>query len=554
MNAAVAVSPRPLAGSRVSRASSKWLANRKVGTRLAALAGIALLVLVIITMNGLSAQDALKSNTTDMFETSVQPIEHIADLRNAVNDGRVYSLYAITVGTTGDDSSLATIDQLSLDGDKAVDSAVAALRVDYAAEPAHAAKLDAFEKVWATWEQGRNEVLARVKAHDLAAISATFTDKMTPAETSALATITELFQAKVDDAAANRAAAVDTAHHARQRSLLLAAAAVATVAGLAFAITRSITKPLQRTVETMGVAATGDLTARLALDTADELGDMGRALDGLLERLSDAMGRIADNATLLAGSSEELSAVGAQMASNAEETSAQTTVVSAAAEQVSANIGTVAAGAEELSASIREIAGHASDAAKVATSGVAMAESTNLTVQKLTSAATEIGDVVRLVTSIAEQTNLLALNATIEAARAGEAGKGFAVVANEVKELAAETARATAQIGTQIDAIQASASDAVTAIAQIADVITDINDSQTTIAGAVEEQTATTNEIGRTLHEAATGAGEIARNITSVADAAQQTSAGSSQSLSSATELARMAGELQGLVGQFTYR
>jgi methyl-accepting chemotaxis protein len=269
--------------------------------------------------------------------------------------------------------------------------------------------------------------------------------------------------------------------------------------------------------------------------------------------VKDAVRGITQNAQALATSSEELTSLSQQMGATAEETSTQANVVAAAAEQVSRNVQTVATGTEEMSASIREIAKNANDAAKVATSAVKVANTTNQTVAKLGESSAEIGKVIKVITSIAQQTNLLALNATIEAARAGEAGKGFAVVANEVKELAKETAKATEDISQKIEAIQGDTQGAVQAIAQIGEIINQINDISNTIASAVEEQTATTNEITRSVTEAAKGSVEIAQNITGVATAARSTTEGASDTQRASAALAKMATELQMLVSRFKF-
>ena len=295
----------------------------------------------------------------------------------------------------------------------------------------------------------------------------------------------------------------------------------------------------------------GDLTRDIPVRGADAVGQLGEGLTRLVGDLNRNMTAIASNAQTLASSSEQLSASSQQMAANCEETSAQAGTVSAASEQLSKNVQTVAAATEEMSVSIKEIANSAQEATRVVTAAVKMAERTGETIAKLGASSAEIGKVIELITSIAEQTNLLALNATIEAARAGEAGKGFAVVANEVKELAKETAKATDDIGHRIGAIQTDTAEAVKAIAEIRQVINQVSELSLTIASAVEEQTTTTNEIGRNVTEAARGTGDIARNITGVAQAAESTASGSTETQAAAAALGRMAADLQAVVQRF---
>lgn len=315
----------------------------------------------------------------------------------------------------------------------------------------------------------------------------------------------------------------------------------------------AVIKPVQEAARVLEQVAEGDLMARVQGEYQGDHAAIKEAINRMGEQLSSSMRSIGQNSQALASSSEELSAVSNQMSANAEETATQANVVSAAAEQVTKNLQTVATATEEMTASIKEIARNANDAAKVATSAVKTAESANATVAKLGQSSAEIGQVIKVITSIAQQTKLLALNATIEAARAGEAGKGFAVVANEVKELAKETAKATEDITQKIEEIQGATQGAVRAIAEISQIITQINDIANTIAGAVEEQTATTNEIASNVAEAAQGGKQVAENISSVASAAKSTTEGASNTQSAATELSRMASELQQLVDQFRF-
>jgi methyl-accepting chemotaxis protein len=321
---------------------------------------------------------------------------------------------------------------------------------------------------------------------------------------------------------------------------------------VAIFLSRGIAGATQSVLIQAEAIAAGDLTRDdLKVRSQDELGDLTTAINKMSGSLKRIILSITENAVQVASASEELNSTSQQITANSEETSAQADVVSKAAQAVSQNLQTVATGAEEMGASIKEIAKNATEAAKVATAAVKVAETTTATVSKLGDSSTEIGQVIKVITSIAQQTNLLALNATIEAARAGEAGKGFAVVANEVKELAKETAKATEDISRKIEAIQTDTKAAVDAIASISGVINQINDISSTIATAVEEQNATTNEMSRNVSEAAHGSGEITSNIGGVAEAAQGTTRGATDTQKASQQLVETSTKLRRLVEQF---
>lgn len=324
--------------------------------------------------------------------------------------------------------------------------------------------------------------------------------------------------------------------------------------GLGWLIARSIRSRAMAVVAATDRLAAGDFTQRIDVNSEDELGRMALALNTACATLQSTITSLAGNAETLRASSAHMDEVNQDLATSSSETGSRADIVSATAMAVSANVQTVAAGSEQMMASVAEISRNASEAATVARSAVEVAGTASAVIGRLGESSTQITSVVKLITSIAEQTNLLALNATIEASRAGDAGKGFAVVANEVKELARETAKATDEISRQIHGVQADAQRAAETIGQISEVIGQISNFTTSIATAVEEQTATTFEIARNITEAATGAGEIAAGMTDMTSALASTGGLVSQSRVAASELASMSNDLNQLVGTFRYR
>jgi methyl-accepting chemotaxis protein len=317
---------------------------------------------------------------------------------------------------------------------------------------------------------------------------------------------------------------------------------------VAVVLARRVTGPLAGLATRMDQA---DLSSSFDSVSNDELGQVTKSFSRFVGSIRKVVNAVQCNADTLASSSENLRLVSGQMQGSADGNATEARAMREVDARVTEHLQTVASSSEEMTASIQEIARSAAEAAGVASEAVEVTARAREAVTRCGSGSAEIGQIIRVITTIAEQTNLLALNATIEAARAGAAGKGFAVVATEVKELAKGTAEATTDIREKIESIQSDIESAVTAIEQVSQVMAQINESQTTIAGAVEEQAATTNEMGRNVTQAAEGSREITEQVSRVAQSAEQTAEGATGVQTAADELTGIARDLGALLVQF---
>jgi methyl-accepting chemotaxis protein len=344
-------------------------------------------------------------------------------------------------------------------------------------------------------------------------------------------------------------------------------------------VTRSIIKPLNIVLNSIGLVGKGDLTTKTRIESNDEFGKIGKSIDMTIDNLHSVMTEIMEGTDTVASSATELSATSTQIAASAEEMTAQSATVATATEQATTNVSSISSAAEEMSgsanavaiaieemnSSLNEVSSNCQKELKIVTEATAHARSSKEIMRMLNVSAKDIGKVIGVINDIADQTNLLALNATIEAASAGEAGNGFAVVASEVKVLSKQTTQATLEIAKQIENMQNNTVAAVEAIELITKIIEEVNTISQTIVSAIEEQSATVNEIAknvshvntgaqevaRNVSESAQGLSEIAKNIGGVSIAATDTAHGVAQVKESANALSKLSEGLKMIVAQF---
>ncbi len=402
-----------------------------------------------------------------------------------------------------------------------------------------------------------------LKANEGIAKSAAGSGSKTP-DSDASFQLNQKLQEKIEDsgeqleAGAKRAelsAVTQGTRSARTIGAMFGASLLMLLVG-SFILVRRVTLSLKRLIQMIQDIAEGegDVTRRLEVASGfrkDELGEVSRLFNLFMDKLQELLRGVAGQVSRLEAASQLLLHASEQITANSSETAAQSSSVSRATQQVEQNLKSLSTGASEMTVTIENIAANANQAAKLADSAVSATQIASTTMTKLGRSSAEIEVVIKLITSITHQTNLLALNATIEAARAGEAGNGFTVVANEVKELAKETAKAAENISLQITAIQADTKGVEEAIASVSGVIDRINKVSATIAAAVEQQSSTTGEMTRNAVEAANGASDISINIGGVAHGAEATSSRALESQKAAQDLASIAQQVSKLMRQF---
>jgi methyl-accepting chemotaxis protein len=542
---------------------------------------VALLLVAMAGMGLLAVYNmrAINANTVDIATNWLPSVRVLGELRAGVityrNVIREHMLGETAEEKEAAEKTLATVVESNTQIRRQYEPLVTS--------PEERALYGEWSKTWDEYRKGTQEVMALSRkdagklAHDAHELNTKTVNKIGIDSDNILKKDIDLNNAGADkakdDAAANYSSALMTL------ALILGAAVIAGIA-VSFYLVSDVSNGIASIVKPMQALGQGDLSveiphrgekteigmmadalqifkeALIAKKAADAAAakdaeakiERGRRVDSITREFEQMIGEIVNN---VSSASTQLEASAGTLSTTAKRSQELSTTVASASEEASTNVQSVASATEELSSSVNEISRQVQESARMASDAVGQTRGTTERVSELSKAATRIGDVVELINTIAGQTNLLALNATIEAARAGEAGRGFAVVASEVKALAEQTAKATGEIGTQINGIQAATQDSVNAIKEISGTIEKLSEIASTIAAAVEEQGAATQEISRNVQQAAQGTQQVSSNITDVQRGATETGSASSQMLVAAQTLSGDSGRLKTEVSKF---
>jgi methyl-accepting chemotaxis protein len=541
-----AVAPQSMGSAPSTGSTARGVSLR---VKLFALVAVGLGVALLSAAVGFAGTASTHAKVVALDRHSVRPLAALGSLRDAQGDSRVnvWSYLA-------DGADHAAIGQQIQTSDQAVKESIAAYLAAHGSQHDARGKLMTdFAAKFTAWAQIRDTVLRpAADSGNRTAAYATLAGPLAAANEAMAGPMDKLYADEIAASAQTSSAA--NASYRNVRIELFTVVLLGMLAALlaAWWVTRRILVTVDVVRQALARLGRGDLSVqKVELAGNDELTEMAEATASAAAGMRDVVNGLVSGVSTLDGAVDRLSTGSLAMSGAATLAADQADGATTAVSQVNHNVQTVAAGTEEMTAAIQEIASNSLEAARVAQHAAQTANTTDEQVRRLGVSSAEIMSIVKVITSIAEQTNLLALNATIEAARAGESGKGFAVVAGEVKELANETARATEDITRRVEAIQGETLNVVTAIAEITSIIEHINELQTTVAGAVEEQSATVAEINRNVNQAAIGSSEILARVQAVASATRQTNDGVASTNTSAHELAALSGALSQAIAHF---
>jgi methyl-accepting chemotaxis protein len=570
---------RAFAGSGYRPKDHTMLAKYSIRAKITTVVALLLIALTGMGLLAISKMQAINANAVDIQTNWLPSVRLLGELRGGVityrNVVREHMLSETLEEKEAAEKTLATVVERN--------NGIRAKYEKYITSPEERAIYAEWSGIWDAYKKGTRDVMELSRksvgkipheAHELN------TKTVNPIGIKA----DELLGKDIDlnDRGAEAAGkdAADTYGTAFMLVVVILAVSAILGIGLGVYLVRDVSSGIASVVKPMQALSAGDLSAEvvhrgektevgsmadalqifkealIAKKAADEAAmvdaeakiERGRRVDSITREFESMIGEIVET---VSSASTELEASAGTLTATAERSQTLTTMVAAASEEASTNVQSVASATEEMASSVNEISRQVQDSAAIANEAVDQARKTNERVGELAKAAARIGDVVELINTIAGQTNLLALNATIEAARAGEAGRGFAVVASEVKALAEQTAKATGEISQQISGIQAATQESVGAIKEIGDTIGKMSEIASTIASAVEEQGAATQEISRNVQQAAQGTQQVSANITDVQRGASETGSASSQVLSAAQSLSTESNRLKLEVGKF---